>query len=109
MSSKAKKMAQDIPVPEQKTKNVTYRIDVSLSGGTEKTVYMVVSGVPEDLPDEYMVTVKAAASNQFAQVLKAGGFMEMYNRGKTSADEKPVFYNLNKLEKIAVLSIELVN
>lgn len=110
MSSKAKKMSENITPKEAPTKSAQYRIDVDLSGVGLRTTYMVVTGIPEDLPDEMEPSVRAAAEKQFASVIKAGsGYLEFYSEGKTSADEQPVFYNLFKLDWLSIKSVTKVN
>lgn len=104
MSSKTNKIAKDI-----KTKSVSYRIDVELAGEGTKTTYMVVTGVPEDLPENMMDSVKQAAEMQFASTLNSKQFLEFYNEGKNSRDEQPVFYNMTQMAWIKVKSLTEIN
>ena len=99
--------------PEQKTKDMVVRIDVDiLFAGDEtahKSTYMLITGVPEDLPKEYENTVIKTAESQFAQALNQRLYLEFYNPGKTSADEQPMFINLSKVEAIKIKDVQKVN
>ena len=108
MSNKATKIAKDMGEAEQvKTKSINYQIDVELGNGLgEFSTYMTVTGVPEDLPKEYMDTVKAAAERQFAQAINERTFLEFYNLGKTSKDEQPTFYNMKDIGWLRVKEIK---
>lgn len=105
MSSKANRMAKTIPQKPQETKEVRFRVDVVLDGIGPKTTYIIVAGVPKDLPAEYQHTVKHAAEMQLSSSLNAKLFMEFYNSGKDSRSEQPVFYNLSLIKDIRVESI----
>lgn len=100
---------------ENETINFTYRIDVCIAtvnesvGSLELTTYMIVSGVPKDLPEEMMDTVKYAAQAQFATAINERKFIEFYDKGKTSKDSTPTFFNLGNIEHLTVLGIEQVN
>ena len=110
MSNKVNKIAKDIEKAEQvKTKSVNYQIDVSIEGIGARSTYMTVTGVPEDLPESYMDTVKVAAERQFAQALNERNFLEFYNVGKTSKDEQPVFYNMKEIKCIQVKEIKEID
>lgn len=107
MSNAVKKMSKDIAKAaevQQKTKTVQFRIDVLLDG-VAKTAYMVVTGVPEDLPKEYDNTIMMAAERQFASALNEKTFLEFYNPGKTAKDEQPIFYNISKIGQLQVNQI----
>lgn len=111
MSSKAGKMEKQVltaQMSEQKTKSMTIRIDVNIAGIGEKCTYMLITGVPEDLPKEYEGTVIKTAEGQFAQVVNQRQFMEFYNLGKTSADEQPTFINLSKVDWLEIKNVEKV-
>ena len=112
MSSKAGKMEKQIvkqDMPEQKTKIINYRIDVDIADEGVKTTYMQVTGVPEDLPEEYESTVMRAAEAQFAAALNQRTFLEFYSKGKSSKDEQPVFYNLSKVFWIKIENISKID
>ena len=112
MSSKVKKMSKEMTMaePEQKTKTISYRIDVELSDIVGiRTTYMQVTGVPEDLPVEYEDTVRRAAEAQFANALNQRLYLEFYSEGKTSSDEQPVFYNLSKLHSVKIVAITKID
>ena len=111
MSSKVGKMERQVLAAqtlEQKTKNMTIRIDVNIAGIGEKCAYMIITGVPEDLPKEYENTVIKPAEGQFAQAINQRQFMEFYNPGKTSKDEQPVFINLSKVDWFEIKNVEKV-
>lgn len=111
MSSRAGKMEKQVlatQMPEQKTKDMTIRIDVNIAGIGEKCTYMLITGVPEDLPKEYENTVIKTAEGQFAQALNQRQFMEFYSTGKTSADKQPVFINLAKVDWLEIKNVEKV-
>lgn len=112
MSSKAKAMGKGIQVvkpEEQKTKNVCFRIDAELAGEGTRTTYMVVTGVPEELPPEAMPTVIHAAEGQFAASLNDRKFIEFYSLGKSAKDEQPKFYNTDQLAWVQIKEITEVN
>ncbi|MBR6135576.1 MAG: hypothetical protein IKQ22_03730 [Clostridia bacterium] len=107
MSNKVAKITKDMVKQEQViTKSINYQIDVEIDGVGEKSTYMTVTGVPEDLPEAYMDTVKAAAERQFAEALNTRTFLEFYNVGKTSKDEHPCFYNMKDISWITVIEIK---
>lgn len=111
MSSRAGKMEKQVlkaQMPEQKTKSVTYRIDVNLAGECVKTTYMVITGVPEDLPEEYENTVRRTAEAQFCNALNERKFLEFYNEGKNANDEQPKFINISSMAYIQILSVTKV-
>lgn len=110
MSNKVNKIAKGIEKPEQvKTKSVNYQINVNIAGVGERSTYMTVTGVPEDLPASYVDTIKAAAERQFAEALNTRTFLEFYNVGKTSKDEHPCFYNMKDISWLTVTEIKEIN
>lgn len=111
MSSKAGKMEKQIVkqnLPEKKTKTQQYRIDVELAGEGIKTTYVTVTGIPEDLPEEYENTIRLAAESQFANAVNERKFLEFYSEGKSARDEQPRFINLAMLAWIQIKSITKV-
>ena len=114
MSSRAGKMEKNVlkaSMPPQETKEMVVRIDVDLYKGEEvksRSTYMVITGVPKDLPEEYENTVIKTAEKQFAQVLNQRLYLEFYNRGKTNKDEQPVFFNLSRIDEVKVAAISKV-
>lgn len=95
---------------EQETVNMTYRIDLEMGKDpSKKTTYMIVSGVPKNLPESMYDSVKYAAQAQFVSALNERKFIEVYNEGKTSKDEMPILVNLSMLESIKVTDIVLIN
>lgn len=112
MSSKASKLKDQIMTAQEQgkaTKSINYRVDVNIAGIGIKSTYIVVTGIPEDLPDEYEDTIKRSAEAQFATAINQRLFLEFYNKGKTSRDEQPTFYNLSKLDWIGIDTIEKVS
>lgn len=111
MSNAVKKTSKDIAKAakvQQKTKDMAIRINVNIAGIGEKCTYMLITGVPEDLPKEYESTVIKTAEGQFAQAINQRQFMEFYNPGKTSADEQPVFINLTQVSWLEIKNVEKV-
>ena len=107
MSNKVAKITKDMVKQDQvKTKSINYQIDVDIESIGARSTYMTVTGVPEDLPETYMDTVKAAAERQFAEALNTRAFLEFYNIGKTSKDEHPVFFNMKEIKCIQVKEIK---
>ena len=109
MSNKVKSMAKDMGHPQVKTKDMLVRLDCRLyfehGERNEKSTYMLITGIPEDLPAEYEGTVLKTAERQFTQALNSRLYMEFYNPGKDSKDEQPFFINMNKLLSVEVISV----
>lgn len=111
MSSKVKAIGKEIAkeTAETETKNMTVRLDVKLvHEDVVKSAYIVITGIPKDLPAEYENTVLRTAEGQFAQALNSRKFLELYSEGKSARDEKPTFYNLDKVGAITVLNVSKV-
>lgn len=108
MSSKVKKMSESIqPQEQQKTKSMTVQINVNISGYGAMSTYMIITGIPEDLPKEFEETVITTAKSQFANYLNGNkNFIEFYTEGKSNKDEEPQFINVSKLDWIQVKSIK---
>ena len=104
MSEKKQKEIRE----EQKTKTITARIDVAIANVGERSTYIVITGVPENLPTEYENTVLRTAEGQLAQALNQRLFLEFYSLGKSAKDERPVFINLSKIDDIKVTNIQKV-
>lgn len=109
MPSRAGKMEKQIAkagLPEQKTKVVGVRIDVTLDG-VERSVLIEIGGVPVDLPTEYEKTVISTAEKQFGSALNSFMYITTFEKGKTSKeDNKPVFYNLSKVSEVVITNLE---
>lgn len=109
MSNKVKSIAKDMGQPQVKTKDMLVRIDCRLyfehGERNEKSTYMLITGIPEDLPAEYESTVLKTAERQFAQALNSRLYMEFYNLGKDSKDERPFFINMSKLLSVEVIDV----
>ena len=117
MSSRAGKMEKDVLVQQtqkaqQEVKNIDLRFDVDLVDENEilkKSAYLKITGVPKDLPPELENTVIEQGRKMFAEMINSRIYQEYYNRGKTSDDENPIFYNLSKLKRIEVVGLEKLN
>ena len=107
MSSKAKKMGENIVQIQNKEKMLSmfFRVDLKFDDSfvsLPKTNYYLVSGIPESMYNEDKQQVIQTARQQYASVLMRGGFIELYNQGKTSKDEMPVFFNISLAKSIAI-------
>ena len=117
MSSKAGKMEKQMIIQqtkqaEQKVKDIDIQIDIDLYKESEvhsKSVYVKVTGVPEDLPPEMEGTVISHAQKIFADMLNSRIYQEFYNRNKTSKDEDPIFINLSRVDVIKVVDVKKIN
>lgn len=117
MNSRAGKMekqmiTQQTKKAEQRVKNIDIQIDVELFRDAEvldKTAYVKVTGIPEDLPVEMENTVVSHAEKMFAEMLNSRIYQEFYNRDKTSKDEDPIFYNLSRIDAIKVVGVKKIN
>lgn len=110
MSSKVKRMPQQMPAPVQQnipSHEELFRVNVSIPDG-EKSAYILIAGVPDELPPEATKSVEKTAEQFFAQKLQQNIFLELYPLGEDSKTTKPTFYNLTKLDFIKVTSIEKV-
>lgn len=109
VKSISKEMTKEASQPQVKTKDMLVRIDCRLyfehGERNEKTTYMLITGIPEDLPAEYEGTVLKTAERQFAQALNSRLYMEFYNFGKGSKDERPFFINMSKLLSVEVIDV----
>ena len=108
MSSKAKKIGENIVQIQNKEKMLSmfFRVDLEFDdsfGASPKTNYYLVSRIPESMYNEDKQQVIQTARQQYASVLMRGGFIELYNQGKTSKDEMPVFFNVSLAKSIAIL------
>lgn len=119
MSSRAGKLEKEMIVQqtkkaEQEVKDVDIQIDVDITFAGEETacsksVYVIVTGVPKDLPPEMENTVITHAESMFANMLNSRVYQEFYNRDKTCKDEDPVFINLSHVDVIKVVSVKKIN
>ena len=118
MSSKAGKMEKQVLTAQtqkaqQEVKNIDLRFDVLLYKDSNeplaKSAYLKITGVPKDLPPELENTVIEQGRKMFAEMVNSRIYQEYYNRGKTSDDEDPVFFNLTKLDAIKIESLQRLN
>ena len=103
-----KKMSSAKVQPKQKTIQKTYRIDVKFTstiGEYEKSCYIVVTGIPEELPKEYYETIKLSAEQQFANALQTKSFLELYPVGKTAKDCHPLFFNVKNINYLEISNV----
>lgn len=109
VKSIGKEMAKGAGQPQVKTKDMLVRIDCRLyfehGERNDKTTYMLITGVPEDLPVEYEDTVLKTAERQFAQALNSRIYIEFYNPDEDSKDEQPFFINMSKLLSVKVIGV----
>lgn len=108
MSSKAKKIGENIVQIQNKEKMLSmfFRVDLRFDDSfcnSAKTNYYLVSGIPESMYNEDKQQVIQTARQQYASVLMRGGFIELYNKGKTTKDEMPVFFNISLAKSIAII------
>lgn len=108
MSSKANRMTKQIQdnMPETKTKQAKFRIDLKIDSSDKVySLYMILDGIPDPLPEELKDTVLYAARQQFSNAINTRTFIELFDEGKTAVDQNPVFYNLDCLACIEIKSI----
>lgn len=112
MSDKVTKMPVSQEPSETKSMTVAIDIDIDMSyrsdAGTwdKGTVYMVVTGIPIDLPVEYESTIIKAAEQQFASTLNNARWLEMYPREKSALDgETPTFISLRHVTQITIAKV----
>lgn len=109
MSSKAKKMAEDI-LPngqEEKTKTATFKIAIEIDN---KSYYCIVSvsGIPETTPDDDPL-IKHTAEQMFINALNSRMFLEVYLPDEADYTEYyPHFINLFKADSIGVHEVEKI-
>ena len=105
MSSKANRMTKQIQ-EETKTKQAKFRIDLKIDSSDKVySLYMILDGIPDSLPEELKDTVLYAARQQFSNAINTRTFIELFDKGKTAVDQNPVFYNLDCLACIEIKSI----
>lgn len=111
MSSKAKRISDNVikmsEVEKENTLSVMYRVDMKFDAAFEpstKTCWYIMSGIPESMYKENKQQVERTARLQFASYVKQGGFLELYNQGKTSKEETPSFYNIGLAKFVTITS-----
>ena len=112
MSSKTKRMAQVMPKPEEPTKTVLVRFDLSVDiedvGERQKSIYMHITGIPEDLPKEFEQSIILNARGQFVGALGSKLFLDFYDLGKGYKDQEPLYINIAKIKSIQIIKTEIV-
>lgn len=113
MSSKVKRLGQQMPKqPEEKTKIVPVRIDLNVdiegAGVQEKSIYIPVSGVPEDLPKEFEKSILDTARGHFQNALSQRLFFDFFDIGKSIQDQEPLFINITKVKSVQIIKLEIV-
>lgn len=110
MSSKATRMAKDIP---EKTKTVNFKVylEVGLKGTLtgpgivrNKAVFTSLEGVPIDFPDEKYLIERAKA--QVFNALNVRTFLEMYDIDEKIEESKTTFYNVKEIDFVRVTNVE---
>ena len=96
-------------VNQKNTKSMTVGLDVNIAGHGMKTTYIVITGIPEDLPSEYENTVIRTAEAQFAGALNQRAWLEFYDQGKSAKDQNPTYINLKKVDWLVVEHIYKLN
>lgn len=113
MSNRASRIAAKVEQakPKVETVEIMTRVNVEIWDDNDKaakSTYILISGVPKDLPPEMEPTVIRTAEANFINALSSRMFMEFYNVGKSSKDENPIFINLSRLKGIKITGIEKV-
>lgn len=112
MSSRAGKLEKKlVEMPKVETKEMRVRIDVIIEKDHQelpKSTYMLITGIPKDLPAEYENTVIQTAEKQFSTSINQRMFMEFYTQGKSVQDEQPQFINMMKIDSLKVTKVEKV-
>lgn len=90
------------------TKEMLVRVNLSITKDYTVSTYVVITGIPKDLPAEYEQTVIKTAERQFAQALNTQKFLEIYPLDTLPTEHKPTFINLERLDSIAILGVEKV-
>ena len=108
MSSKAKKLADNIPdgTPAQDLRTVPFKVLFNIDGDDRYTV-VYVSGVPKDIDDDDP-TIKHAAEQMFVNAINSRMFLEMYQPDQDSKADYPHFKNLSRCDNINVMSVERI-
>lgn len=93
---------------QSETKEMLVRINLSGKEGNTVSTYVVITGIPKDLPAEYEQTVIKTAERQFAQALNTQKYLEIYPHGVLPTEREPTFVNLERLDSIAIIDVEKV-
>lgn len=112
MSSKTKRMGQALPKPEEPTKTARVRFDLNVDiedvGEKQKSIYMQITGIPEDLPKEFENSIVLTARGQFVGALGSKLFLDFYDLGKGYGDQEPLYINVAKIRSIQIIKVEIV-
>ena len=113
MSSRAKKMAEQVKAPAEKTRSITVRIniDVSIQGSKmiSRSTFMKVGGIPLDLPENLEEPIIKSAEHQFAVALNQRMYLETYSTIGDSRTEHPMFVNITRADVIDVVGVSKVD
>lgn len=110
MSSKAKKMAAGIEKVEPvETQSMEFRLSVNFyseSGETyEADSFMLVTGIPKDLPDSMLETVEKTVRVRFVQAMSSHGFIETYRRGQNRQECTPLYLNSDTVQSFNIKEV----
>lgn len=101
------KMEEENKQPE--TKEMLVRINLRLEDLENfVSTYIVITGIPKDLPSEYEQTVIKTAERQFAQALNTQKYLEVYGHRVLPTDDEPTFINLELVKSIHIIGVEKV-
>lgn len=91
------------------TKEMLVRINLRLEDLKNLvSTYIVITGIPKDLPSEYEQTVVKTAERQFAQALNTQKYLEVYPYGALPTAGEPTFINLELVKSIHIIDVEKV-
>lgn len=113
MSSKARRMAEDImEVQPAETQNMEFRISVTLFDNDchsyEADCYMLVTGIPKDLPVSMLESVEKTVRMKFVQTMSKHEFVETYDRGHNRQDSQPLYVNSDKIQSFKIISVSKI-
>lgn len=113
MSSKARRMARDVvDVQPAETQNMEFRISVMLFNKDchtyEADCYMLVTGIPKDLPASMLESVEKTVRMKFVQTMSEHKFLETYEKGHNRQDSQPLYVNSDKIQSFKIISVSKI-
>lgn len=91
------------------TKEMLVRVNLRLEDlNNFVSTYIVITGIPKDLPSEYEQTVIKTAERQFAQALNTQKYLEVYKHHVLPTADEPKFINLELVKSISIIDVEKV-
>ena len=116
MSSRARRMAQNCASAEIKqgpTRQVTVRLNLILcpreGNVQERSTFMVIDGIPAELPKSIEEPLIKGAERQFITALNQRTYLETYSPEGEPGKEHPVFVNLGRLYTIKVSDVKIMD